>query len=268
MTKAIKIRKGLANLSDEDRWDILNSYIKNQESNAEIAERHSLSIKSFEDFIRSTYSSFQNTRETKMLLATTNRPDLFETLKQKYIDSDQINEKFLEKLSGDTDLLSDSELLFCEFLMEYGDDAKAIEKAKLNVGLKKTTESLTSYNDALKLRSFYLKKKTNVASYLNEQRKRNLDILKDGKGFIQSNLITIMEQLKNNNDLKHLPSHLKAIDSLARTIGAFDDKLTLHNADGDDVLDAILLKAKAKNTEPEKHLLAYTGEGEELYEED
>ena len=238
-----KIRRGADKLTSADRWDMLKDYIDNKITNSAIAEKYNVSYKVLEDFIRDTYQSFQNTREAKLLVATASRPDVFQTMKAKYIDSESINKPFLEKLSEPHDPLTDSEVLYCEFLFEYGDDAKAIEKSKLNVGLKKT--HLPTYTEGLKLRSFFLKKKPNVMLYLSEQKRRNLDILPNGKEFIQSKLITMIDQLDhNNNDPRSLPSQLKAIEYLGRTIGAFDDKLTIESTNGDDALDAILKRAK------------------------
>lgn len=245
----VKKRKALSSLTDGERWGMLQAYMDCEISNQDIVDKFGITYKALENFIRTTYAKFQNARETKLLIATQTRPDLYESMKTKFIDSDQINQAFLDKLSNADELLTDSEILFCEFLLEYGDEVKAIEKSKLNTGLKKTTETIGSYTDACRLRSFFLKRKANIQAYINEQKKKNLSVLKDGKEFVQSNLITIIEQLKNCNDPRNLPSHLKAIESLGRTFGAFEDKVSISDSHGDDVLDRILNKAKKVNGE-------------------
>lgn len=268
-TKTIT-KKAPRNLSASEKWNILQDYLGLKLSNKEIREKHNLSEKHLEDFIRSLYRRFQNARETKTLIATQQQDaSTSELILKQHVDSTQINKAFLDRVSQPTEPLSDHEILFSEFLLEYGDDAKAIEKSKLNVGLKKINGKghiNPEYHDALIMRAFYLKRKANVSRYITEQKKKNLKVLDQGKEYLQSSLIELIDQLRNNNDSRQLPSMLKAIELAGRSIGAFDDKLSIESTSGDDVLDRIL--KKAKEAKVGKPMLAYTSEdgGTEVYE--
>lgn len=264
--------RSLENLSSSEKWDLLTSYIKCTEVSSQTCKRLNIKDKVLEKFIYTLYKKFQQARETKMLLKTQYMPEVHQIMKTKHIDSDHINELFLKRTSQDGEmLLTDFELLFCEFILEYGDDLKAIEKSKLNIGLKKEG-SKAVYKEACLMRAFYLKRKPNIAYYLNQERKKVLKGLDNGKELIQENLLLLIEQLKNSGDKRHLTSYLKAIESLGRTIGAFDDKITLNNINGDSVLDMMLMKARKANVQEievtdtyKPDTIAYV-DGETLYD--
>lgn len=247
--KIIKTRRSVNNLTSDEKWNLLSSYVKLDKGNQELADEYSIAKKSLEKFITTVYKRLQQAKETKLLMTTETNPDLFQILKAKNIDSEHINQLFLDKLSEPNDpILTDNELLFCEYFLEYGDDVKALEESKLSIGLKgDKTHTLAQYKEACHLRSFYLKKKPNVSSYIMNLKKDKLKEVQDGKLYIQQKLVTLLDRIENMNDSKLLPQYLKAMEQLARSYGAFDDKMTVTNVDGDDVLDSILLKAKAIN---------------------
>jgi predicted DNA-binding protein YlxM (UPF0122 family) len=276
MTKTITTIKyrNLGSFSSAERWELLKAYIDGKNSMKEIQDTYQIKAKALESFISETYAAFRQARETKMLIATQGNPELFKSMTKQYVDGETINEPFLSKLSPDEGPLTEAEILFSEFLLEYGDAVKALKKAKLHLGLKRSSKVNVDgkedykYIENLRIRCFYLKKKPNVARYINEQNRKNLSVLKDGKEFIQSNAIALIEQLKANNDLRYLPSQIKAIELFGRTIGAFDDKLTIDSTNGDDVLDAMIAKAKDAKVSKPKPMLAYSSEdgGTEVYE--
>jgi len=236
--------RGVKDLSEAERWQLLVKYLENSLSHKQIGHLFKLSAKSVESFISTLYQKFQNVREAKVLLNNQNpyNPQFHKVLLAKYVDSEHINGTFLERLSKEEDMLSDYEILYAEFLMEYGDDVRAIERSKLNIGLNQGDPK--SYREGCNLRSLYLKRKPNVASYIYDMRKRNLGVLKDGKEYIQSNLIQLIEQLGNLGDKGSLTSQLKAIEQLGRTMGAFEDKVIVENVNGDEVLDRLIARAK------------------------
>lgn len=254
----------LKDLSSAEKWDILQLYLKNELSIAQIEKAYSLSERTVHQFIRILWQKMRNIKEAK-LLASTKFGDwnLQKVMKEAYIDTEEINTTFLSKLSKEDELLSDSELLFCEFFLEYGDEVKAIISAKLDIGLDKAQKS--SYKDACKLRAVYLKKKPNVRSYIYEMRKRNLEVLnEDGKSYIQSSLISLIEQLSKNTSTQTLSSRLKAIEHLGRSIGAFEDKVTVETVNGDEVLDRLI--ARAKEAQLERKEPIQLENGTEVYE--
>jgi hypothetical protein len=269
-SKDIIIRKRnryLKELSDSEKWLILKDYCSGEESGP-IAERYNISINSIDQLVSTVYKKLQNVREIRMLIATSFDSQFSEIMRKKYVDSEHINKIFLSRLSHPEDPLTDEEILFCEFLIEYGIDEEAIAKSKLDVGLKK--EQITSYREACKLRAFYLKKKPNIRNYIQKSRQANLGILENhGKDYIQSQLITIIEQLGNIGDKSSLTHQLKALESLAKTVGAFEEKVVIESANGDDALDRLIKRAKeakAKEVEEEGEMkpIAYV-DGQEVY---
>jgi len=244
--KDIRKYKNFDNVGPAERYEIVVAYIKMKESVNDIAAKYSIRPDTIESFISLLYKRLQQSKETRVLLYTQKDPALFQVMRAKYVESEHINRLFLEKLSEPEDLvLSDSEILFCEYCNEYGDEVKALEKAKLHVGLTKGHALMEQYREACTLRALYLKRKPNVANYMNECKKRVLKELDNGKEFLQENLITLISQLKNKNNPKDTTYILKALETLGRTIGAFDDKLTLQSVDGDKVLDDMLQRARA-----------------------
>lgn len=228
--------------SGQEKWEVLEEYLKGEKSLYQIAEDHGVTQKAAEHFIATTYRRFQNMRESRMLVRTQGDRQLQRAMVAKYVDSEHINRVFLDRLSEEGDPLSDYEVLFAEFLVELGNGAKAVQKSKLDVGLNK--QERATYVDACKLRAFYLKRKPNVLAYIHEVKRRNLFNLEDGKEYIQSHLINLIEQAATSSSSKSVGTQLRAIEHLARTIGAFEDKVTLEHVNGDDPLDKILEKAR------------------------
>lgn len=227
-----------------DKYRILDLYIYGNMTTREIAEEVKTTPKAVEHVISRLYKDFQNIRETKLLVLSSSRPDLFETMKSTYIDPDNINESFLALLSEeDSPVLTDHEVIFCHVFVDTGDDVKAIKEAKMAVGLKGARGGNVPLA-AMRARAYYLKKKPNITNYISSIRKDNLKVLKESKEYLQANLIDLIEQLKNSNDPKNASNILKAMDTLAKITGDFDNKSTLEIVSGDDGLDRILKKAK------------------------
>lgn len=245
------VERSISDLSNEEKWTLLSQYLDNRYTKRQLGSFYNLKKTQVEAFINHLYRKMKNIIETKAL---DNLPieasgvdiKLFKAMR----DTDHINEAFLKNLSKEDEMLSDKELLFTTYLHEYGNELRAIRESGLDIGLNKN--EVSSYKEACKMRALYLKRKENVRSYLYELRKRSLDVLEeDGKSYIQSHLIQLLEQLSKNTDRSSLTSQLKTIEHLARTMGAFEDKVTVENVSGDDVLDKIIERAKrAQVVEP------------------
>lgn len=273
MSSDYKVYRSINNLEAFERWNLLMDYLSLKMTNEEIADKYQIKKRRVEDFVAKVYKRFQVARETNLLLSNRSNASLFQVMRDRYVNSDHINRNFCNLLSPEDSLaLSDPEILYCEILMEYGDEVRAIEESGLDTGLgNKKKEAGPTYREACILRSFYLKKKPNVANYLNQEKKKKLKKIEGGKEYLQEHLITLIEELRNSGDRKNLTSLLKATEQLGRTIGAFDDKMTVNTFDGDAVLDTILEKAKKINAEELEEstdspdLIAYV-DGEEIYE--
>ncbi len=172
----------MEDIGAEERWYLFQDYLKNELSYNQMADVHKVRKGSIEKFIRTLWNKFQNVHASKCLKAgpPIKVEDLNKVLEKRYAESDAINKGFMRLLSKEEELLSDSELLFSEFLLEEGDDRRALERSGLHVGLNKAEPA--SYTEACKIRALYLKRKANVSAYIYEMRKRNLAVLeKDGK---------------------------------------------------------------------------------------
>jgi len=160
---------------------------------------------------------------------------------------DKINEAFLSLLSEpDSLVLTDNELVFCELYNDDGDDVRALEESKLNAGLKKTKDirDREEYMHALQLRSFYLRRKPNVGAYLLQIKQDKIRSITDGKQFIQTELLAVIERLKAAGSPQSLATYLKAVESLGRTFGAFEDNIKVESLSGDSALDLVIAKTR------------------------
>lgn len=250
MTKqsSVKVVKSAENVTKVHKYDIIDDYIYTNFTNKEIAEKFNTSENNVGLIISRHWKCLSNVRETKMLIQTQYNNGISTFLKSDILDVEKINEEFLNLLSeGDSLVLSDNELIFCELYNDDNDDIRSLEESKLNAGLKKTRDERDKeeYKHALQLRSFYLRRKPNVALYLNQIKKERIKQITDGKEFVQTELLSVIERLKAHGSPQALATYLKAIESLGRTFGAFEDKLTIGELSGDDALDKILAKTKA-----------------------
>lgn len=241
--ETIKTRNTKESISLPKKWQVIEDYLACKLSNNDIAEKYQLHPKTVDEIIGSLYKKLQNIRETKALIATQKRPDVFLQIKKDYIDSDRINQEFLDLLSEpDSLVLTDNELIFSELFVNNGDEISSLEESGLSVGLKKADR--TSYLNSCKLRAFYLRRKSNIATTIRDIQRSKISLMENGKEHLQGELLAVVEKLRNNGDPRSVPSILKAIELLGRSVGAFEEKITIETVNGDDVLDSILSKAK------------------------
>ena len=242
----IKIRKAAENITKQHKYDIIDDYIHSGLSVSEIANRYNTTESNIELIVTRHYKALSNMRETRVLLANQTL-QCYKSFKTEVLDPEKINESFLEKLSEpDSLVLSDNEVVFAELYNYDGDEVKALEESKLNVGLKKARDpkDREEYTQALLLRAFYLRRKPNVASYIQRLQEEKLKAIVNGKGFIQSELLSVIEKVRNSSGDRNVMTHLKAISELARTYGAFEDKMIVEGLDGDSAINRILAKAR------------------------
>lgn len=242
-----KIKKASENLSKEDRYNIIDDYIYSSLSNREIAEKFSTSENNVGLIVSRHYKCLSNVRETKMLITGQLTGSYANFHRNEVLDTERINKDFLSLLSEpESGVLSDNELIFCELYNDDNDDIRALEDSKLNAGLKRTQDikDKEEYKHSLQLRSFYLRRKPNVASYLTRIKREKIKQIVDGKEFVQTELLAVIERLKNHGTPQALATYLKAIESLGRTYGAFEDKLIVGELSGDEALDRIVAKTR------------------------
>jgi len=239
------IKRAIENITKEHKYDIIDDYIFSGMTNEQIAEKYSTSRKNVQLIIERHTKALLNVRETKALLGTS--PDTYKSFCTEVLDPSQVNAPFLAKLSEpDSPVLTDNEVIFCELYNYNGDEAKALEVSKLNEGLKraKDPKDRSEYVQSMIIRAFYLKRKPNIAQYLQKIQKEKLQAIVEGKGFIQSELLALIEKLRNSEGERNYSNHLKAISELGRTLGAFEEKIVVENINADGAIDRILRKAQ------------------------
>lgn len=253
-----KVLKGAENVTKKHKYDIIDDYIYSSLTNGEIAEKYKTSVKNVGLIVARHWKCLSNVRETKQLIQTqfSNGTEVF--LKSEILDTEKINRDFLDLLSEpDSLVLTDHEIIFCELYNDDNDDIRSLEESKLNAGLKKTKDERDKeeYKHSLQLRSFYLRRKPNVAQYLNQIKRERVKQIVDGKEFIQTELLSVIERLKSHGSPQALTTYLKAVESLGRTYGAFEDKLSINDLSGDEALDKILAKTRAAQEAKDKAII-------------
>ena len=246
MTKT-KVKKAPENLTKAQRYEIIDDYIYSSLSNSQIAEKYSTSEGNVSLIITRHFKALANVRETKSLIHTQFYVNGSTISKDSVLDTDKINKEFLDLLSDpDSTALSDNELMFCELYNDNGDEVRALEESKLNLGLRRSKDpsDREEYENSLRLRSFYLRRKPNVGAYLNKLKSEKIQRIINGKEFVQNELLEVIERLKNSGGDKNLSTYLKAVVELGRSYGAFEDKLSVSELSGDSALDKILMKAR------------------------
>lgn len=229
-----------------DHWGIVQDYLEMDLSIKEIASKHKRSPKQIENVIAEKWKKFQNARESRMLIASQGSANLFDKMSKEYLETNRITEDFKDLLSGDSDPLSDNELLFCNLLVETGDLEGAIEQSHLDVGLKgtKKDKQSTSFRNSLRLRALYLKKKPNVASYIYDLEKLNSKVLEDSKVFLMESVIEQIRYQKARNNPRESTSISKNLELLAKLTDNLNSRTQLEIVSGDDSLNEIMRKAQ------------------------
>lgn len=165
---------------------------------------------------------------------------------RKLKDYKLINEDFLSLLSeDDSKTLSEEESLFSYLYVYRGDAHEGLETSGLSTGLIKGSES---YRKALTIRAAYLREKPNVASYiqrLREERYITTDVTKDS---VQSMLLEELAVMKERGDVRDRVNIRQTIELLGKTIGAFTERVEIHEVDPSSSLDLLIEMAKEAET--------------------
>ena len=244
----------MVTITKELKYQILDDYLYSNITNETIAIKYGIDKDKVNYIIKNLYKDFQVTSETKALVAETGNITTWKQIYDNVLDSDKINKEFLNELSDPNDLcLTDKELIFCELYNSDNDIIKALEESRLNVGLDKASKQ-SVYNRALELRGFYLKRKPNIAAYIQKIQRERLGLITEGKEYVQTQLVNIIHQLRDRQDDKSIQTQLKALESLGKTFDAFSTTVKFEDITGDNALDKILEKAKKAQVLSEKYI--------------
>jgi phage terminase small subunit len=167
---------------------------------------------------------------------------------QKIKDAQLITEKFLEKLSeNDDETLTNEEALFCQLYVRTGNAEEAITGSNLDDGLIQKgsgDRDRAGYRRAILVRSSYLQEKPNVKEYIDTLRRSLFDTDDIDKRKVQELLIEEIYKMKALGDPRDKVNIRQTIELLGKTIGAFTEKVEIHEVDPSKSLDALIEMAK------------------------
>lgn len=240
----VKRRIAKSNLTEEQRYSIIQDYMTSDMSTSEIAQKYSTTEKNIELIVSRHWKTLTNVRETKMLTSGsyTNDHKNGSYMALKAINRvPSINEDFLMLLSDPSDLvLTDNELQYCFNYVVTGDNLHALSEAGLTVGLmgSKSDKGRNQYQLSCRLRGHYIRQKKNVAQRIFELKKEAFLPEIIDKNFVQSELLEQLNQLKECTDSSTVRSQtLKTIELIGKSVGAFSDVIKVEEVDPGKALD-------------------------------
>lgn len=229
MTKTINRPASTDSLSQTKRSEIVSLFIAGQTDYAEIASATKTSVKAVSKVINEDYKRFSDLKETKHLIESQHYPDITKSASYHQLKlmakAKEMNSSFIEKISEESEALTDSEVMFALHYVSTGNPTAAIEEAKLDVGLISTG---TSANIAKALRADLLLHKPNVVHYITDLKTKRYLPEAVSKSQIQVLLLEQIESVTKDPHLKPQSRHSlkhKLTESLGRTIGAFSDRV-------------------------------------------
>lgn len=250
VTKTRKKPKTIEKLSDTDRLHIVHTYMTTDKTISEIAEEYNTTGKNVTLIVQRHWTSLSNVRETRILTESCGQVDNHKNSAYMALKAmgkvSQINEQFLEKLSGPTDhLLTDHELQYCYHYVATGDNLKALESADLHRGLMtaKSDKNRNQYRLACQLRGHFLRQKENVAKYITKLKEEQYIPEIVDKQFIQRELLETLHHQKEGGVSAR--ERLRTVELLGKTVGAFSDVIKVEEVDPAKALDYIDTLAKA-----------------------
>lgn len=267
--KTVRTRKKSSNISEAMKLEIVNKYMNTDLTNKQLAEEYKTSEKNIELIVSRHWKALTNVRETKNLVGDqmnnlNHKGGNYHALKaiQKV---PSINKEFLMLLSEPDDYeLTDNELQYCYVFLATGDNTKALQESGLHVNLMGSPRDKEkhSFDLACRLRGMYIRKKKNIAKYLQSLKEKQYIPEIVNKEFIQRELL---EQLEHQKELAVSSREInKTIEMLGRTVGAFSDVIKVQEVDPAQALDYLstLARADAHLVESEQILLEDSEEWE------
>ena len=207
----------------------------------ELALEYGYSEKEINRMIDQHHEDLSNARAANSLQLQAN--DGSNPVLDKLSKLELLNQEFLDKLSDNySPTLTEEEALFCWLYVHKGDSVEAIEESTLDSGLFK--DKPKSYKRGVLSRSIYLQNKPNVAQYIKELRESRYYTEDISKQYIQELLLEQIEQTKLRGDRKDSVNLRQLIELLGKTIGAFTERVEVHEIDPSKSLDLLIEMAK------------------------
>lgn len=221
-------------------YEILDKYLKGATTPMLSAEFNYSEDKIIQ-MIEEHYRDVVNAKEAHALAISDSNGSSVIHEKLKMIDT--ITDDFLSLLSPhDSPTLTEEEALFAWVYVHKGDSVEAVEEAQLAIGL--FPDRPVTYRRGVLTRSIYLQNKANIAQYIKELREKKYYTEDITKQYIQEQLLEQIAQMKLKGDRKDAVNLRQTIELLGKTIGAFTEKIEVHEVDPSRSLDLLISMAK------------------------
>jgi len=241
---------------------ILFSFVYGRGTYDSLAAKYKVHYDTIRKIIRDFQSDLNNLAETYDLVSPNNYK-FKSTGCVRVAHPELINESFLSLLSAPTaPILTEAEQTYAWIYTYTGDSGKALKQSKLDAGLENnkevvsTPQGTTPFQNAVKIRGFYLRSKENVRDYIISLRERKLADLKVDKSYVQSHLIEIIENLRDEADPStNRNNMLKSLELLGKTCNAFTENIRIEEVKPGDALDSLLELAKRDVVDGKKKVI-------------
>lgn len=256
--KKNSVNPGRSSLTELQKRNVIWEYTQDKTPVPTLASKYKVSDQVIKGIIRNFGSDFNNHTETMALIESQSVDNSvtstsFKQSKPTFKSPALINKAFLSLLSDPHDpTLTEQEQTYAWIYAFTNNNSKALKDSGLVAGLnmrhsdRPDGKTTSSFQNACKMRGYYLRKKENIQRYIKELRESRLSDLKLDKGYIQQQLVTDIEHMNEEGDIGHIGAKLKAIHLLGQTIpGCFSETIKVETVSPDDALDQLLEMAKA-----------------------
>lgn len=240
MTRAITKRRpkdakdSFSTLTDSDRYDLLRRY-RLGEMVSVIAKSKGLDEELLKQFFSDELKALNTiqeinklTLESRGIITTASAP------------VNLINEKFLENVDDKKDA-------YAYYYAMTGSNEHALREAGLDLWLPKGIGAKTK-RYTLSVRGKFIRDLPGITKYINDTRDTRLNDLNLDKSYVQSELVTQIEELKEiaGDDPRYRTNLLKGIELLGRTLSAFTDNIRIEEVNPKSGLEILMKRAKAE----------------------
>jgi hypothetical protein len=221
-------------------YEILDKYLKGT-TTSELSLQYNYTEDKLIQMLEEHYRDIVNAKEAHSLCITDNQG--YNPIHEKLKAVETITDDFLSLLSPpNSPTLSEEEALFSWILVHKGDAVEAVEEAGLSLGLFK--DRAPTYRRGILTRSLYLQNKNNISQYIKTLRDEKYQTEEITKQYIQQELLEQISQMKLKGDRKDAVNLRQSIELLGKTIGAFTEKIEVHEVDPSRSLDLLISMAK------------------------
>lgn len=249
-TKIRKRERTFGELSSEEKWNLVQEYTTDPTIPlSSLSEKYKVEERNLVKGIERFYASFVQAKETKLLISEQQleqnqhkrKEDI--TYYRKFNNPATMNEKFLALL-GEGGECSENEHTYAYTYTFTGNNERALKESKLDAGLISKRAEGTNKKAILKIRGYFLRSIPRIKQLIEDLRSSKLEDIQIDKAMVQSELVDLLYQLKEEANPSTVNQRLRIIEDLAKTCGAMSEKIEVQNVDPSSALDILLMQAK------------------------